>query len=138
MHLIYSGSQSSTSSSRNWFSLVQFTPYKIGVKCMGKMLCNLALYTIDCFFKKMGYSRPLFLYFRLFNTGDGKQFSLWIVPKNGWELRTSGVGSNCSTNWATTTSYKQMTAWTLISSLSICVARWLVYLFNMWLFKMVQ
>ena len=53
----------------------------------------------------MGHSRPLFLYFRLFNTYtvDSKQMfnmnKFW--PMTGFEPRTSGIGSNRSTNWAT-------------------------------------
>ena len=47
----------------------------------------------------MGSSRPLFLYFRLFNTVDSKQCSIKIMPMTGIELQTSGVGSN----WALST-----------------------------------
>ena len=54
---------------------------------------------------KMGHSRPLFLYFRLFNTADSKQCSIKISPMTGFELRTSGVGSDHSTNCATSTSH---------------------------------
>ena len=57
------------------------------------------------FFKK-GHSRPLFLYFRLFNTVDSKQmFNIkvcrWLDSNRG--LLVSVVGSDRSTNWATTT-----------------------------------
>ena len=47
----------------------------------------------------MGHSRPLFLYFRLFN------FNVQLVDKvcRCWDSRISGVGSDRSTNWATTT-----------------------------------
>ena len=50
---------------------------------------------LDRFFKKMGHSGLFFFIFRLFNTVDSK---------HGW-IRTaaSGIGSDCSTNWATTT-----------------------------------
>ena len=53
-----------------------------------------------------------FLYFRLFNTVDSKQsfqyswskqWSIQILPMTGFELRASCVGSDCSTNWTTTT-----------------------------------
>ena len=48
---------------------------------------------------------PLFLYFRLFNTVDSKQINVqynsW--PMTGFELQTSGVRSDRSTNSATTT-----------------------------------
>ena len=44
------------------------------------------------------------LYFRLFNTVDRKHCSIQIFTMTGgFELRTSGVGSNRSTNWATST-----------------------------------
>ena len=37
----------------------------------------------------MGHSRPLFLYFHLFNTVDRKQCSIKTSPMTGFELRTS-------------------------------------------------
>ena len=52
----------------------------------------------------MGPSRPLFIYFRLFNTLDIKQMFNKILPKTGVEPRTSGNVIDSSTNWATTTS----------------------------------
>ena len=52
----------------------------------------------------MGHSRPLFIYFRLFNTVDNKQMLNKILPMTGVELQNSGIKSNRSTNWATTTS----------------------------------
>ena len=56
------------------------------------------------FFKiKMGLSHPLFLYFRLFNAVDSKNVQYKILSMTGFESQTSGIGSNCSTNWATTT-----------------------------------
>ena len=56
------------------------------------------------FFKiKMGLSQPLFLYFRLFNAVDSKNVQYKILSMTGFESQTSGIGSNCSTNWATTT-----------------------------------
>ena len=57
-----------------------------------------------CYFFKVGHSRPLFIYFCLFNTVDNKQMFNKIFPKTRVEPRTSGIESNCSTNWATTTS----------------------------------
>ena len=45
----------------------------------------------------MGHSRPLFLYFRLFNTVDSK-----VLSMTRFEPRTSGIWSDRSTNWATT------------------------------------
>ena len=47
---------------------------------------------------KVGHCRPLFLYFHLFYTVDNKQCS-----RTGFEPRTSGVGSDRSIHWATTT-----------------------------------
>ena len=48
----------------------------------------------------MGHSRPLFLYFRLFNTGDSIQVNVRYksLLMTGFELRTLGVGSDRSTN----------------------------------------
>ena len=47
-------------------------------------------------FLKMGHSRPFFIYFHI--------FYLQLVDKmSGFEPRISGVRSNHSTNWATTT-----------------------------------
>ena len=53
----------------------------------------------------MGDSRPLILYFRLFNAVDRitNMFDIKVLPMTGFEPRTSGVGSDCSTNWVTTT-----------------------------------
>ena len=56
------------------------------------------------FNKKVGHSRPLFIYFRLFNTVDNKQMFNKILPMTGVEPRISGIGIDRSTNWATTTS----------------------------------
>ena len=53
-----------------------------------------------CFLKKMGHSRPLFLYFCLFNTVDSKQVNVRYksLPMTGFEPLTSGIGNNRSTN----------------------------------------
>ena len=56
------------------------------------------------FFKKVGHSRPLYL-FSSFNTVDNKQMVIKILPMTEVEPRTSGIESNRSTNWATTTSH---------------------------------
>ena len=55
-------------------------------------------------FLKIGHSRPLFLYFRLFNKVDSKEYK--IFQMTGFELRTSSLGSNHSTNSATNTAPK--------------------------------
>ena len=54
--------------------------------------------------KKVGHSRPLFIYFRLFSTVDNKQMFNKILLMTAVELRTSGIESDHSTNWATTIS----------------------------------
>ena len=51
-----------------------------------------------CFSFLMAHSRPLFLYFRLFNTVDSNRCSICNLPMTGFELETFGVGSNCSAN----------------------------------------
>ena len=52
------------------------------------------------YFFKSGHSQPLFLFFRLLNTVDSIQVNVRYksLPKTGFEPRTSGVGSDCSTN----------------------------------------
>ena len=50
------------------------------------------------FKKKMGHSRPLFIYFRLFNTVDNKQMFNKILPMTGVEPRTSGIKSTALPN----------------------------------------
>ena len=49
----------------------------------------------------MDYCRPLFLYFRLFNTVDSKR-TIYFLPMTRFEQRSSGVGSDRSSTWATT------------------------------------
>ena len=44
----------------------------------------------------MGNYRPLFLYFRLFNTVDGKQMFDKSLPMTGFEPRISDVGGDRS------------------------------------------
>ena len=41
----------------------------------------------------------------LFNTKDMKHCSIKISPMTGFKPLTSGVGSDCYTNWATTTAH---------------------------------
>ena len=50
------------------------------------------------FFKKNCHFRPLFPYFRLFNKLTVNKWSIKILLMTGFELRTSGIGSDCSTN----------------------------------------
>ena len=56
--------------------------------------------TKNVFFKKLGLSRPLFLYFHLINTVD----STYKLPMTGFKPRISGAGIDRSTNCTTTTS----------------------------------
>ena len=61
------------------------------------------------FFKKIKWAIPgLFIYFRLFNTVDNKQVKKQMFNKillmTGVEQWTFSIDSDCSTNWATTTS----------------------------------
>ena len=51
---------------------------------------------------KVGHYRPLFLYFCLFKTFD-TNVPYKSLPITGFKPRTSGVGSDRSTNLATTT-----------------------------------
>ena len=57
----------------------------------------------------MGHYRPLFLYFRPFNTVDSKRINVQYksLEFTGFEPVTSGVGSDRSTNWATTTAHQR-------------------------------
>ena len=54
------------------------------------------------------FPASFFLYFRLFNTLDSKQINVryksWQMT--GFEPRTSDIGIDTSTNWATTTALK--------------------------------
>ena len=56
------------------------------------------------FFKKSGPFPASFYLFRLFNTVDNKQMLNKILPMTGVKPQTSGIKSDRSTNWATTTS----------------------------------
>ena len=79
-------------------------------------------------FLKMGHSRPLFLYFRLFNTVESKQINIRYksLPMTGLEPQTSGVGSDQSTNWATTTArddFLSFLFWVYLSRYMYCSER---------------
>ena len=54
---------------------------------------------------RLSQSRPLFSLFRVLNTVDRK-YPIFFLLMTWFELWTSGVGSNCTTNWATTTTIK--------------------------------
>ena len=51
----------------------------------------------------MGHHGLYFLYFRLINTVDSIQMLNINFPMTGFEPQTSGISSDRSTNWATTT-----------------------------------
>ena len=51
----------------------------------------------------MGISRPLFLYFHLFDSDASKQMFVNHFSMTGFEPQTSGVGRDRSSNCATTT-----------------------------------
>ena len=68
-----------------------------------KLTLTIWLFSIrDFFLKKVGHSRLLFIYFRLFITVDNKQVNKQmfnnILPVTGVEPRTSGIESDRSTN----------------------------------------
>ena len=55
-------------------------------------------------YKNLSHSRPLFLYFCLFNTVSIEVIDYkFNLPMNGFKLRICGVVSDHSTNWAKTT-----------------------------------
>ena len=67
----------------------------------------------------MGHSRPLFRYFRLFNTQlTVNKCSMYKInlPMTGFKPRTSGIGSDHSTNWATTTARITLILFPVISN----------------------
>ena len=52
---------------------------------------------------KMGHSRPLFFFIFVFSIQLTVNVRYKFLPMTGFEPRTSGIGSDRSTNWATTT-----------------------------------
>ena len=57
------------------------------------------------FFKKWAIPGLFFFYFRLFNTQLTVYKCSILITRTGLEPRTSDIGSDRSTNWATTTSH---------------------------------
>ena len=59
---------------------------------------------LECFFKKLGQSRSLFPLFSSFQIQlTVNKWSIYkFLPMTGFGPRTSGIGSACSINWATT------------------------------------
>ena len=90
-------------------SLIVIRPLSIVMELFCRRRWKKVDLNIGSFFKKMGHSWTLFLYFCLFNTVDSKLWSIKILPMTGFKARTSGVGSNRSTNLATTTAQKVVT-----------------------------
>ena len=83
-----------------------------GVTIIGyKLKCQFGW--CSTFFKK-GHSRPLFLYFRLFNTVDSKQLFDKSLPTTGFDPRTSSVGCDRFTNWGTTTARVLSFVWAFL------------------------
>ena len=66
------------------------------------------------FLKRNGPYPASFLYFRLFNTVDSEYSNSQnskFLPMTGFELRTSEIGSDRSTNWAATTTALEPTSY---------------------------
>ena len=57
------------------------------------------------FLKNEPFPPSFFFIFVFLITVDSK-CSIYFLPMTGFEPRTSGIGSDCSTNWATTTAPK--------------------------------
>ena len=66
--------------------------------------------------KKWAFPAPFYLYFRLFNTDDSKQINVRYksLPMTVFELRTSGVKSHWSINWAAIITLKTRIFWYLL------------------------
>ena len=75
--------------------------------CKGGWPLSIGFSRILAVFSKNGPSLPLFLYFCLFNTQltvHKQMFNMnKFLPMTGFELQTSCIRINHSTNWATTT-----------------------------------
>ena len=75
-----------------------------------KRVYEVAITDMSYFWKRMGNSLPLFLYFCLFNTVDSVQVNVRYksLPMTGFEPRTSSLGSDRSCNWVTTTAQHEL------------------------------
>ena len=86
---------------------MQLTGYEPADLCNWKQLLYLS--TVPKYIITSFFNRPLqapFIYFRLFNTADSIQmYYIKVPPMTGFEPLTSGIRSDHSTNWATTTAY---------------------------------
>ena len=76
----------------------------------GSSMMSQLLKRFKVFLKKMGHSRPpFFFFFSSFhhNTVGSKQMFYKNLAMSGFEPWTSGIGSDRSANWATTTALKK-------------------------------
>ena len=85
-------------------------PFRISLQKWTKFCINVSETSwegsISCLFKKWAIPGLFFLYFRLFNTVDSRwklNVRYKCLPMIRFEPQTSGVWSDRSTNWATTT-----------------------------------
>ena len=94
----------------------------IGSNCSTYQLCQNTLLRVFL-------NRPLqapFIYFRLFNTADSKQmYYIKVPPMTGFEPLTSGIRSDHSTNWATTTIFVFSKQLIVIKCTILKFRRWL-------------
>ena len=91
-----------------WPDLAKFCHFGTILKILGKILRVYFVFYKMFFFKKKWAIPGLFFFISSFQyTVDSKQmFNInKFLPMTGFEPRTSGIGSDCSTNWATTTSH---------------------------------
>ena len=68
---------------------VGLAKFRTFCKSFGKKLRGYLIFSTWQNVLKMGYSRSLFLYFRLFNTVNSEQYWIKTLPTTGFELRTS-------------------------------------------------
>ena len=61
--------------------------------------------TITSFFKKNGSVSASFLFIFVFSIQFTVNVQYKFLPMTGFKPWTSGIGSDCSTNWATTTAH---------------------------------
>ena len=70
---------------------------------LGKSQSCLPRTLVLYYFLKMGHSWPLFFFIFIFSIQLTVNIHYKFLPMTGFELRTSRIGSDRSTNWATTT-----------------------------------
>ena len=64
----------------------------------------------------MGKSRPLFFFIFVFSSGNSKYIKCKILAMTEYETRISGIGSDRSANWATTTALELVRFYQSIAS----------------------